>query len=168
MKKLILANKQDEKIGEEEKLKCHLGEGILHRAFTIFVFNKKGKLLLQQRSENKFLWPGFWETSCSSHPYFGENLVQAAEKRLQEELGFSTQLKIVDKFYYQAKYKDIGSEHEICYLLVGNYDGEIKPNKKEVQDFKWVDLKLLKQDIKSHPIEYAPWLILTLEKFYDS
>jgi len=166
MVKLVIVNNKDEEIGLEEKLKAHLGKGILHRAFTIFVFNPKSQLLIQKRSKNKFLWPLVWETTCSSHPLQKEDYIKAGEKRLRKELGVNCKLKLLTKFQYQARYKNIGSEKEVCALLVGKYNGKVKPNPKEVADWKWVDIKTLKDNLKKNPGEYAPWLKLAL-KYYE-
>jgi len=166
MIKLVLVNEKDKKNGIEGKKKAHLQDGILHRAFTVFVFNSKKQLLLQKRSKNKFLWPLIWDTSCSSHPLPGENQITAGESRLQKELGFSCKLRMLDKFQYQANYKNIGAENEICALLIGKYDGEIKPNKKEIAAYKWVEIKELKKDIIKNSQQYAPWLIIAL-KLYE-
>jgi len=122
--------------------------------------------LLQQRSKNKFLWPLIWEASCSSHPLPNENQITAGKLRLQKELGFSCKLEMLDKFQYQVNYKNIGAENEICALLVGQYDGVIKPNKKEIAAYKWVNIKEFKKDIIKNSKKYAPWLILAL-KLYE-
>jgi len=161
--KLIVVNEKDRITGYEDRKKCHRDKGILHRAFTIFVFNKKNQILIQKRSKNKLLWPLFWETSCSSHPRRGEICLKAAKKRLKEELGFTCQLKSLSKFRYRAVYKNINSENEICVILTGKYDGKIKPNPKEVADWKWIDIKKLKRNITKNPDKYAPWLKISLE-----
>ncbi len=166
MVKLVIVNKRDEEICLEEKIKTHLGEGILHRAFTILIFNSKNQLLIQKRSKDKFLWPLIWETSCSSHPLSGEDYIKASKRRLKKELGFSCRLKFLTKFQYQTKYKDIGAENEVCALLVGKYNGKVKSNPKEVVDWKWIDVKTLKRDLKKNSGEYASWLKIAL-KYYD-
>ena len=163
MVKLVVVNKDDEKIGLEDKLKCHLGKGILHRAFTIFIFNSKNQLLIQKRSKNKFLWPLTWEASCSSHPLQNEDYITAGKKRLKKELGFSCRLKFQDKFRYQTKYKNIGSEYEVCALLIGKYNGRVIANPKEVTDWKWVDVKTLKKDLVKNPKKYCSWLKIALK-----
>ena len=163
MVKLIIVNKNDEKIGLEDKLKCHLGKGILHRAFTIFIFNSKNQLLIQKRAKNKFLWPLVWETSCSSHPLEKEDYVKASEKRLKQELGIACKLNLLTKFQYQARYKNIGSENEVCALLVGKYNGQVAPNPKEVAEWKWIDIKTLKKDLAKNPKKYCPWLKIALK-----
>lgn len=165
MIKLILANKKDKKIELKNKKKTHSGRGILHRAFTIFVFNSKNQLLIQKRSKDKFLWPLIWEASCSSHPLPKENYISAAKKRLKKELGFSCKLKLLGQFQYQANYKNIGAENEICAFLTGEYNGKIKPNKKEIAEYKWIKIKELKKDLIRNPKKYAPWLKIALKKY---
>jgi isopentenyl-diphosphate delta-isomerase len=167
MVKLVIVNKNDEKIGLEDKVKCHLGKGILHRAFTVLIFNSKNQLLIQKRSKDKFLWPLTWETTCSSHPLQNQSYITVAKKRLKKELGFSCKLKLLDKFVYQAKYKNIGSEYEVCALLRGRYNGKIRPNSKEVAELKWIDIKTLKVKLKRSPRKYAPWLKLALKYYED-
>ena len=164
MGKLILVNKKDEIKGYEDKEKCHQGKGILHRAFAIFIFNDEGQLLIQRRSKFKKLWPGYWENSCSSHPQKGEDLIKAGEKRLKEEIGLICRLKLLDKFQYQALYKNIGAENEVCAILVGKCNGQPKPNPKEVADWKWISLQALKKEVAKNPKKYAPWFKIGLEK----
>lgn len=163
METIILVNEKDEEIGLEDKLKCHQGKGILHRAFTILVSNKKGELLLGRRSKNKLLWPFCWETACSSHPKPGEDLIESAEKRLKEELGVVCKLRYNGKFQYQTKYKNIGSENEMCWLLSGKYEGEVMPNPEEVAEHKWINIEDLKKALSQNPQKYAPWLKPALE-----
>lgn len=158
MEKLLLVNEKDEVLREETKEKCHQGNGILHRAFSVYVFNRKGELLIQQRSKFKKLWPLFWTNSCCSHPRKGEGYEAAGERRLKEELGFTVALRNFGKFQYEARYKDIGVERELATLLVGRYEGKIKPDKREVADFKWADINSLNKDIGIHPQRYTPWL----------
>lgn len=170
MVKLVKVNKNDEMLDLEDKLKSHLGQGILHRAFTIFVLNSKNQLLIQKRSKNKFLWPSIWETSCSSHPLSGENYIAAGRRRLKEEWGFYCRLKLLDKFKYKAKYKNIGSENELCAFLIGRYNGKVMPNPKEIVEWRWIDIKELKKDLAKNPKKYAPWLKIALkiyEKIYE-
>jgi len=167
MRKIIIVNKKDEIIGYENKEKCHKGKGILHRAFSVYLFNNKGQLLIQKRSKLKRLWPLYWANSCCSHPRRNEDYIKAGERRLKEELGFTCSLKIVDKFQYRARYKRIGSENEICAILVGSYDynGKIKPNPKEVAGWKWVNPYKLKEDFRKNPDKYTPWLKIGLRRY---
>ena len=116
---LILVDEKDNITGYKNKLECHEGEGILHRAFSIFIFNDAGELLLQKRSAQKHLWPNYWSNSCCSHPRKGEELENATQRRLAEELGISTPLKHLFTFQYYAPYKNIGSEREMCAVFIG-------------------------------------------------
>lgn len=163
MSGLILVNEFDEEVGTAEMLDCHSGRGVLHRAFTIFVFDPGGRVLIQRRSEGKYLWPGFWEASCSGHPTVGEDLREASEKRLGEELGIRADLEVLDRFRYQVAYRDIGSENELCYLLAGECDGEVKPDPEEVAEYRWVATEELDSDITADRDAYAPWLVIGLE-----
>ncbi len=153
----MLVNEKDEVIGTEEKMKCHLGKGVLHRAFSVYIFNNKGEILIQQRSKEKPLWPLYWSNSCCSHPRPGESCVEAGERRLQEELGFSCPLKKIDNFLYQAKYKDIGWEREFLTIMYGFYQGEVKPAPREVNDWKWISPENLIKDMEKNPEKYTPW-----------
>jgi len=169
MEKLILVNKKDEIKDYESKEKCHQGKGILHRAFTIFIFNNKNQILIQKRSKNKTLWPLIWETSCSGHPLWlekenYEDYVKSGERRLKEEMGITANLNFLTKFQYQAPYKKIGSENEICAILIGEYNGKIKSNSKEAASWKWIEPKELEKDIVKNPQKYAPWLKIGLKK----
>lgn len=161
--KLILVDENDNAIGVETKEKCHLKQGLLHRAFTIFIFNQQGQLLIQKRSKNKLLWPFYWEASCSSHPWPNEEMLEAGKRKLKDELGFSCPLVLFDKFNYKSHYKDIGTEHEVCSLLIGQYDKDIKFDNKEVQEIKWIYPTQLKEDIVQNPQNYAPWLKIALK-----
>lgn len=160
---ILVVNEHDEVIGLETKEKCHVGNGILHRGITIFVFNEKGEILLTRRSAMKKLWPGFWDSSCSTHLHQGETNEQAGERRLNEEIGFSCKLKAILKFKYQVKFKNIGSEYELCHLLIGDYAGEVKPNPDEVAEYKWVNLEQLKNDINNPDITL--WLKIAFEEY---
>ena len=169
MKKLLLVNKKDQIIGCETKEKCHQGKGILHRAFSVYLVDEKGRLLIQQRSKFKKLWPLYWANSCCGHPYKGEEYEEAGERRLKEELGFSVFLRFVDKFYYHIHYKNIGSENEICGILAGRYSGEkIQANPKEVADWKFVEIDKLKKDFRKNSDKYAPWFKIGLKKYLEA
>jgi isopentenyl-diphosphate delta-isomerase len=155
MEKVILVNEKDKEIGTEEKIKAHK-EGKLHRCFSIFIFNSKGKLLIQQRAKSKYHSPLLWSNTCCSHPRPNEKLIKAAKRRLKEEMGIETNLKEIFSFIYQAK-SGKWIEHEFDHVFVGKFDGNPKPNKNEVEDFKWVKLRELKREMKKHPRKYTFW-----------
>jgi isopentenyl-diphosphate Delta-isomerase len=163
MPDLILVDGSDRQVGTCGALDCHSGEGILHRAFTIFVYNQRGEVLIQRRSAAKRLWPSTWETSCSGHPLPGEDMAAAAEKRLREELGIVALLEDVGRFTYHARYGREGSENEVCHLLVGSYDGPVIPDPAEVLEFSWVDIAALRVEIAEHGEAYAPWVSPALD-----
>jgi isopentenyl-diphosphate Delta-isomerase len=164
MEYLILVDNNDKPIGTEEKVKCHLPNGKLHRAFTILLFNREGKLLLTQRSMDKMLWPGDWDGTVASHPRQSETYVSSAERRLPEELGISCKLDYLFKFEYHVPYKDIGSENEMCGTLIGIVDDptKIKLVKEEISDIKWITLDEILNDIEQSPQIYCPWMIVAL------
>mgnify|MGYP001578963936 CR=1 FL=1 len=164
---LILVDKMDNEIGYDEKEKCHKGDLKLHRSFSVFIFNSDGKLLIQKRSRSKNTWPGFWSNTCCSHPYKGESAEAAARRRLKEELGFSCPLNFLFKFEYEAKYNSVWGEHEMDWVFSGYYDGNIKPNKDEIEEIKFVDVNWLKKDIKANPGKYTPWLKICFENVLD-
>jgi len=166
MKKLLLVNKKDKVIGFETKENCHKGKGVLHRAFSVYIFNNKGQFLIQQRSKLKPLWPLYWANTCCSHPRKGEEYVGAGERRLKEELGFTCSLRMVDKFEYHAKYKKEGSENEMCAILVGEYNGKIRTDPKEIADWKWVNVDKLQNDFRKNPDKYSPWLKIGLKRYF--
>lgn len=154
---LILVDKKDNIIGYLNKAACHKGKGKPHQAFSVFIFNSKSELLIQQRSKYKKLWPLVWSNTCCSHPRKGETRIKAAPYRIKEELGFSCLLKYILTFYYQAPYKNIGSENEVCAVFIGKCNKPIKANKKEVADYKFIAINDLKKDISKNPKKYTPW-----------
>jgi len=165
MKKILLVDKKDNIIGTETVKKCHENNGILHRGISILIFNNKNEILITKRSKSKNLWPLYWDNSCSTHPHPDETYKKSGERRLSEELGFNCNLKFLFKFMYQAKYKNVGSENEVCSVLIGKYDGKIKSNPKEIDSWKWMNIKELRADIIKNPNEYTPWLKVGLKKF---
>ncbi len=154
---LIVVDEENKVIDYKDKLSCHLGDGILHRAFSIFIFNSKQELLLQQRSDEKMLWPLYWSNSCCSHPRKGEELEQATIRRLREELGIHTDLTYLFTFQYHARFKEVGSESEICAVYIGKSDDEITVNAHEVADWKFVPIDELNADMEENPELYSPW-----------
>jgi len=167
MDKVIIVDKNDRHQGLADKVRAHTIQPKLHRAITCFLFDSSNNILIQKRSKRKLLWPFKWDTSCSTHPKDGESYRQAAQRRLREELRIkkNTQLKLIDKFEYHARYKNIGSENELCALLVGNINPKsLKPNKREIAEIKFISLTELKTEIKKRPSEYTPWLKIALKR----
>ena len=161
---LILVDENDNEIGNELKEVCHRNPVPLHRAFSIFVFNSKGQLLIQRRAVSKKTWGGYWSNTVCSHPRKGETLDQATQRRLQEEFSFTTPLHHVFTFTYEAQWNDLWGEHEVDHVFVGTYDGTIVPNKDEVEDWKFIDTDMLRDHMKRNPNEYTPWFKLSLER----
>lgn len=161
---LVVVDDQDREVGTLEKRQCHAGDGTLHRAFSVFIFNKKGELLIQQRSEQKPLWPLYWSNSCCSHPRPHETIINAAQRRMQEELGLSCELEYLYKFKYHAQFEDVGSEREICSVFYGYYDGDINPDSNEIFAWRFISPKELSLHMVENPNSYTPWFIMELEK----
>jgi isopentenyl-diphosphate delta-isomerase len=164
MEYLILVDSNDKSVGTEEKVKCHLPQGKLHRAFTILLFNNEGKLLLTQRSKNKMLWPGDWDGTVASHPRQSETYVSSAERRLPEELGITCRLEYLYKFEYHVPYKNIGSENEVCGTLMGIIDNseKVKLVEDEISAIRWVTFDELLSEIEKLPQIFCPWMIIAL------
>lgn len=154
---LILVDDQDREIGARSKSECHQGDGILHRAFSIFVFNENDELLVQQRGADKPLWPGYWSNTCCSHPRRGESMDEAVSRRLFQELGFTTPLIYLYKFKYQAQYGAVGSEHEYCWVYYGRYDGAVDANAAEIDDWRFVAIDELERELDAAPQQFTPW-----------
>lgn len=157
---LILVDNDDREQGTLSKAACHDGDGILHRAFSAFLFNANGELLLQQRAASKRLWPGFWSNSCCSHPRRGETMTTATERRLEEELNLSADLRFVYKFRYQAAYGDLGSEHELCYVFLGRIGADVVPNAEEIAATRFVSADALNAQLSGSPERFTPWFKL--------
>lgn len=164
MEYLILVDSNDNQIGTEEKIKCHLPNGKLHRAFTILLFDKAGSLLLTQRSMSKMLWPGDWDGTVASHPRQSETYVSSAERRLPEELGLTCKLDYLFKFEYHVPYKDVGSENEVCGTLIGIVDDprKMKLVENEISSVKWVTPDQLLSEIEKSPQIFCPWMLVAL------
>jgi isopentenyl-diphosphate delta-isomerase len=163
---VILVNDNDQEIGKMEKQEAH-EKGILHRAFSVFIFNKNHQLLLQQRALTKYHSAGLWTNTCCSHPRVGETVEQAAHRRLQEEMGFDCDISVRTNFIYKAVFDNGLTEHELDYILVGNYEGIIQINPEEVADYKWVEIEWLKVDMKINPTNYTAWFTIISEKFWE-
>ncbi len=167
MVNVVLVDGSDNEIGQMEKVAAHMNEGTMHRAFTAIVFNSRGETLIAQRSADKMLWPLVWDNTCASHPLPDEDYVIAGERRLSEELGFTCKLILADIFAYSAKYKDIGSENELCATLIGEYNGEINPVADEVADYKWINIPDLKADMAEYPDKYTIWFKIAIDRLAD-
>jgi len=159
-------DKFDTEMGPIEKMEAHY-KGTLHRAFSILVFNSKNELLLQKRALSKYHSPGLWTNTCCSHPRFGEKLEDAIYRRLKEEMGFTCKLKEAFSFTYKVQFDDGLFEHEFDHVFIGRYDGDLFPNKDEVDDYKWVNLKELKKDIQKNPEAYTYWFKVLFDKAED-
>ena len=162
MTKVILVDAKDNKIGVEEKLKVHI-EGQLHRAFSIFVFNSKKEMLLQKRAKIKYHSPGLWSNTCCSHPRPNKNILDEAKRKLKEEMGVSCDLKEIFSFVYKANFGDL-TEYEYDHVFLGKFDEDPRLNKKEAEDWKWINFKELKKDVKENPEKYTYWFKLILDK----
>jgi len=160
---LILVDESDEALGFKSKSECHEGNGTLHRAFSVFIFNPLGQLLIQKRSSNKELWDLHWSNSCCSHPKKNEQMELAVRRRLKEELGIECPVHYLYKFTYHATYKDLGSEHELCHVYVGLFDGEIKANPEEIDDWKFIKPDDLQERIRNSKEDYTPWIKIEWE-----
>jgi len=164
---VILVNERDEKIGLMPKLEAHQ-KGILHRAFSIFVFNDKNELMLQQRALNKYHSPGLWTNTCCSHQRDGETSLDAGKRRLEEEMGFTTPLRATNSFIYKAPFDNGLTEHELDHVLVGNYNGNPKINQTEVASWKWMTLEQVQKDIEINPDNYTVWFKIIFDKFHQN
>jgi len=164
---VILVNERDEKIGLMPKLEAHQ-KGILHRAFSIFVFNDNNELMLQQRALNKYHSPGLWTNTCCSHQRDGETSLEAGKRRMEEEMGFITPLKETDSFIYKAPFDNGLTEHELDHILVGNYNGVPEINQAEVASWKWMTLEQIQKDIQINPDDYTAWFKIIIDKFHQN
>jgi isopentenyl-diphosphate delta-isomerase len=154
---LILVDSQDNEIGYGSKSDCHNGDGILHRAFSLFLFDADGQLLLQQRGADKRLWPGFWSNSCCSHPRRGETMQVATMRRLSDELNIAAELEFVYQFCYQANFGAAGSENELCHVFLGRAEGEVVPNDSEIESVRYVSADDLDRELVEYPDRFTPW-----------
>lgn len=161
---LILVDPSDRVLGHLDKSAAHDGDGVLHRAFSLFIFNPEGALLLQQRAPGKRLWPQFWSNSCCSHPRQGEAMDEAVHRRLEQELGMTADLSFTYKFEYHARFGTLGSEHELCWVYVGTTRDEPVINTTEIMDWRWIDPAALSRDIADTPERYTPWLKMEWER----
>jgi len=158
---LILVDESDREVGHLSKALCHAGRGVLHRAFSLLIFNEAGELLLQRRAATKRLWPLHWSNSCCSHPRRNEPMESAIHRRLHEELGIRCPMRYLFKFQYQAQYGSAGAEHELCSVYVGRYGGLLKINRNEIDSWRWVEPRALEHEMSGHAAcEFTPWFKL--------
>ena len=161
--KVILVDKDDNEIGVEDKMEAHRNGGKLHRAFSIFVLNSKGEVMIQKRAESKYHSPGLWANACCSHPRVGESLEIAAHRRLKEEMGFDCKLKEFFTLTYKLKLDNNLWEWEFDHIFIGRFDSNPDPNPEEVAEWKWVDLNKLKEDVSNNSDKYASWFKIILK-----
>jgi len=157
---LVLVDAQDRELGFLDKAAAHRGRGILHRAFSLFVFDENGRLLLQQRAPGKRLWPGYWSNTCCSHPRRGESIESAIHRRLREELGLEAALEFLYKFEYQAQYDDTGAEHELCWVYAGRSSAAPRVNRNEIAALRYLSAAQIDAEIASAPETFTPWFKL--------
>mgnify|MGYP000850939622 CR=1 FL=1 len=163
---VILVNENDEQIGLMPKMEAH-EKAVLHRAFSVFVFNSKNQLMLQQRAADKYHSPLLWTNTCCSHQRNGESNIEAGKRRLQEEMGFVCELEEKTSFIYKAPFDNGLTEHELDHIMVGYYSDNPLINKEEVEDFKWMTIEEVKVDMALEPEIYTAWFKIIFEKFYD-
>jgi isopentenyl-diphosphate delta-isomerase len=158
---LILVDEADRRLGHLSKSLCHEGRGVLHRAFSLLIFNPRGELLVQQRSPTKRLWPLYWSNSCCSHPRRAETMHAATRRRLTEELGIRCDLKFLFKFQYHAQFDATGAEHELCSVFIGRSDASPSINSDEIADWRWANPEFLHREMAAADgSKYTPWFLL--------
>lgn len=163
---VILVDEQDNQLGLMPKMEAH-EKAVLHRAFSVFIFNSDGDLILQQRAAHKYHSPLLWTNTCCSHQRDGESNIEAGKRRLLEEMGFSTELKEVFSFIYKAPFDNGLTEHELDHVMVGYFDGVPEVNPEEVASFKWMSLEAIKEDIELHPNLYTAWFKIIFKESYS-
>lgn len=162
---VILVNEADEQIGVMEKMEAH-EKGLLHRAFSVFIFNNKGEMLLQQRALNKYHSGGLWTNACCSHPRPCEDTLKAANRRLMEEMGIEASLTLKTSFTYKTSFENGLTEHEYDHIFVGTFNDEPKVNSTEVNSYCWKSVESVKNSVKQMPDIYTSWFKIALEKVF--
>ena len=163
--KVILVDTNDEPLGLMDKMAAH-EQALLHRAFSVFILNENNEVMLQQRASHKYHSPLLWTNTCCSHQRAGESNIQAGIRRLQEEMGFKTELKELFHFIYKAPFENGLTEHELDHVMIGYYNEEPSINKEEVEDWKWMTIEDIKEDMHIHPEVYTVWFKIIFDKFY--
>jgi isopentenyl-diphosphate delta-isomerase len=164
---VILVDQNDAPLGTMEKMEAH-EKGVLHRAFSVFVFNEKNELMLQQRAWHKYHSPGLWTNTCCSHQRMGEDSVSAGRRRLREEMGFEVPLEFKVSFIYKAPFVNGLTEHELDHVLVGHFEGAPKVNSDEVASWKWMPMDELIQDMAENPDQYTVWFKIIFDKYCEN
>ena len=164
---LIRVNSADEPQGFLGKTACHDGAGLLHRAFSTFILNPAGELLLQRRHPSKRLWPDYWSNSCCSHPRAGEEMDVAVTRRLQQELGLGADLEFMFKFEYRAVFEDKGTEHELCWVYLGRTPSSPVIDPTEISDWRWIRASDLDRELEQHAERFTPWLKIEWKRLRD-
>jgi isopentenyl-diphosphate delta-isomerase len=164
---LILVDENDRDVGYMSKARCHEGRGVLHRAFSLLIFNERGELLIQQRAAAKRLWPLYWSNSCCSHPRGEESMETATRRRLAEELGLACALKFLFKFQYQAQFDATGAEHELCSVFIGRATEPPTINTAEINDWRWIAPEALTREIsEAGGRTFTPWFMLEWSRIW--
>ena len=161
---LILVDEADREVGHMSRAQCHYGGGILHRAFSLLIFNHSGEVLLQRRAAGKRLWPLFWSNSCCSHPRRGETMEAAIHRRLHEELGIRCGLSFLFKFQYQAQFDAAGAENELCSVFIGRTAQAVQADAREVADLRWIAPEALSAEMAARKSLFTPWFALEWER----
>ena len=164
---LVLVDAEDNEIGSATRARCHQGDGILHRAFSLHLINSSGEVLIQQRAAPKQLWPGFWSNTCCSHPRAGDDINQAVVRRTREELGIKVAPTYLYKFSYQEKFGDVGSEHELCSVFIARSDARPQPDPDEISDFRYLSPAALDAEMASDGQVFTPWFRLQWQKLRE-
>jgi isopentenyl-diphosphate Delta-isomerase len=160
---VILVNEKDEQVGTMDKLEAHR-QALLHRAFSVFIINSKGEMLLQRRAQDKYHSGGLWTNACCSHPLPGESTIQAAERRLKEELGFTIPLSKALEFIYKAVFDNGLTEYEYDHVFIAQYEGEIHPDPEEVIDYCYKSIGEIRSSLSSHSHKYTEWFKIAFPK----
>ena len=171
MEQLILVDRNDKVLGYGEKMECHSIPTKLHRAISVFIFNDGGEMLIHKRAQGKKTWPGFWTNACCSHPLrladSDESHEHAAKRRTMQELGIEIEPKFLFKFEYKADYDREWGENELDWVFAAKHNGAIKPDKNEVEEWKYISKEELKKEVKKNPEKYTPWFKIALDRVLE-